>query len=59
MSGSDVTPGVRERQHGNVVRAAAEAGVGHVVYTSAVRRRRDPPAATTGPTRPASSPTTP
>lgn len=36
VSGSDVTPGVRERQHGNVVRAAAEAGVGHVVYTSAI-----------------------
>ncbi len=36
VSGSDVTPGVRERQHGNVVRAAADAGVGHVVYTSAI-----------------------
>ncbi|MEJ8281220.1 NAD(P)H-binding protein [Pseudonocardia spirodelae] len=36
VSGSDVTPGVRERQHGHVVTAAAEAGVGHVVYTSAI-----------------------
>jgi NAD(P)H dehydrogenase (quinone) len=36
VSGSDVTPGVRARQHGNVVRAAAEAGAGQVVYTSAI-----------------------
>jgi NAD(P)H dehydrogenase (quinone) len=36
VSGSDVTPGARPRQHGNVVDAAVAAGVGHVVYTSAI-----------------------
>lgn len=36
VSGSDLAPGVRLRQHGNVVAAATDAGVGHVVYTSAV-----------------------
>lgn len=34
ISGSSVTPGVRAAQHGRAVRAAAEAGVGHLVYTS-------------------------
>ena len=36
VSSPDVTPGVRARQHAAVVHAATEAGVGHVVYTSAV-----------------------
>lgn len=36
VSGSDVTPGVRLPQHENVVRAAADAGVGRIVYTSAI-----------------------
>jgi NAD(P)H dehydrogenase (quinone) len=36
VSGSDVTPGARPRQHGNVIDAAVAAGVGRVVYTSAV-----------------------
>lgn len=36
VSGSDTTPGVRPRQHANIVGAAAKAGVGHVVYTSAI-----------------------
>lgn len=35
-SASDTTPGVRARQHTNVVDAAAKASVGHVVYTSAI-----------------------
>jgi NAD(P)H dehydrogenase (quinone) len=36
VSGSDVTPGVRLRQHGHVVDAAKAAGVGRIVYTSAI-----------------------
>lgn len=36
VSASDTTPGVRARQHADVVAAAASAGVGHVVYTSAI-----------------------
>ncbi|TDD68086.1 NAD-dependent epimerase/dehydratase family protein [Jiangella aurantiaca] len=36
VSASDTTPGVRARQHADVVAAAAAAGVGHVVYTSAI-----------------------
>lgn len=36
VSASDTTPGVRARQHANVVAAAATAKVGHVVYTSAI-----------------------
>jgi NAD(P)H dehydrogenase (quinone) len=36
VSASDVTPGVRARQHQAVVDAAVKAGVGHVVYTSAI-----------------------
>jgi NAD(P)H dehydrogenase (quinone) len=42
VSGSDVTPGVRVRQHGNVVDAAKAAGVGRVVYTSAVHAQDGP-----------------
>jgi NAD(P)H dehydrogenase (quinone) len=36
VSSPDVTPGVRVRQHGNVVDAARAAGVGRVAYTSAI-----------------------
>ncbi len=36
VSSPDVTPGARARQHGNVVDAAVAAGVGRVVYTSAI-----------------------
>jgi NAD(P)H dehydrogenase (quinone) len=42
VSGSDVTPGVRPRQHAAVVAAAAAAGVGRVVYTSAVHAQDGP-----------------
>jgi NAD(P)H dehydrogenase (quinone) len=36
VSSPDITPGARPRQHGNVVDAAVSAGVGRVVYTSAI-----------------------
>jgi NAD(P)H dehydrogenase (quinone) len=36
VSASDTTPGVRARQHQNVIDAAVQAGVGHIVYTSAI-----------------------
>jgi NAD(P)H dehydrogenase (quinone) len=36
VSSPDITPGARPRQHGNVVDAAGAAGVGRVVYTSAI-----------------------
>jgi NAD(P)H dehydrogenase (quinone) len=36
VSGSDITPGARSRQHGNAIDAAVAAGVGRVVYTSAI-----------------------
>lgn len=36
VSASDTSPGVRPRQHANVVEAAAKAAVGRVVYTSAI-----------------------
>jgi NAD(P)H dehydrogenase (quinone) len=36
VSSPDVTPGARPRQHGNVIDAAVAAGVGRVVYTSAI-----------------------
>lgn len=36
VSSPDTTPGTRPRQHGNVVDAAVAAGVGRVVYTSAI-----------------------
>lgn len=36
VSASDTSPGVRPRQHANVVAAADDAGVGHIVYTSAI-----------------------
>jgi len=42
VSGSDVTPGARVRQHGNVVDAAQAAGVGRVVYTSTVHAQDGP-----------------
>lgn len=36
VSSPDVTPGVRPRQHGNVIDAARAVGVGRIVYTSAI-----------------------
>jgi NAD(P)H dehydrogenase (quinone) len=36
VSSPDTTPGVRPRQHGNAVDAAKAAGVGRIVYTSAI-----------------------
>jgi NAD(P)H dehydrogenase (quinone) len=42
VSGSDVTPGVRQRQHTDVVDAAKAAGVGRVVYTSAIHAQDGP-----------------
>jgi NAD(P)H dehydrogenase (quinone) len=36
VSSPDITPGARPRHHGNVVDAAVAAGVGRVVYTSAI-----------------------
>ncbi len=34
ISTSSMDPGVRGKEHGNAVRAAEQAGVGHVIYTS-------------------------
>lgn len=42
VSSPDTTPGVRPRQHGNAITAAAEAGVGRIVYTSAVHAQGGP-----------------
>jgi NAD(P)H dehydrogenase (quinone) len=42
VSSPDVTPGARPRQHGNVVDAAVAAGVGRVVYTSAIGAENGP-----------------
>ena len=42
VSSPDVTPGVRPRQHGNVIAAAAEVGVGRIVYTSSVHAQDGP-----------------
>ena len=42
VSSPDVTPGVRPRQHGNAITAAVEAGVGRIVYTSAVHAKDGP-----------------
>ena len=42
VSSPDVTPGVRPRQHGNAISAAVEAGVGRIVYTSAVHAKDGP-----------------
>lgn len=36
VSSPDVTPGVRARQHGTAIDAAKAAGVGRIVYTSAI-----------------------
>ena len=36
VSSPDLTPGVRPRQHGNAIDAAVAAGVGRIVYTSAI-----------------------
>jgi NAD(P)H dehydrogenase (quinone) len=42
VSASDVTPGVRPRQHGNAITAAVEAGVGRIVYTSGIHAKDGP-----------------
>jgi NAD(P)H dehydrogenase (quinone) len=42
VSSPDTTPGVRPRQHGNVVDAAKAAEVGRVVYTSAIGAQDGP-----------------
>jgi NAD(P)H dehydrogenase (quinone) len=42
VSSPDVTPGVRPRQHGTAIDAAKAAGVGRVVYTSAVHAQDGP-----------------
>jgi NAD(P)H dehydrogenase (quinone) len=42
VSSPDVRPGARPRQHGNAITAAVEAGVGRVVYTSAVHATDGP-----------------
>jgi NAD(P)H dehydrogenase (quinone) len=42
VSSPDVTPGVRPRQHGNAISAAVDAGVGRIVYTSAVHAKDGP-----------------
>jgi NAD(P)H dehydrogenase (quinone) len=36
VSSPDITPGARPRQHGNAIDAAVAAGVGRIVYTSAI-----------------------
>jgi NAD(P)H dehydrogenase (quinone) len=42
VSSPDVTPGARPRQHGNVIDAAVAAGVGRIVYTSAIGAENAP-----------------
>ncbi len=42
VSSPDVTPGVRPRQHGNAITAAVDAGVGRIVYTSALHAQDGP-----------------
>ena len=42
VSSPDVTPGVRPRHHGNAITAAAEAGVGRIVYTSGIHAKDGP-----------------
>jgi NAD(P)H dehydrogenase (quinone) len=42
VSSPDVTAGVRPRQHGNAINAAVEAGVGRIVYTSALHAQDGP-----------------
>jgi NAD(P)H dehydrogenase (quinone) len=42
VSSPDITPGVRPRQHGNAITAAVEAGVGRIVYTSALHAQDGP-----------------
>ncbi|WP_214366225.1 NmrA family NAD(P)-binding protein [Pseudonocardia sp. H11422] len=42
VSSPDVTPGVRRRQHENVVDAAVRAAVGHIAYTSAIKAHEGP-----------------
>lgn len=42
VSSPDITPGVRPRQHGNAIDAAKAAGVGRIVYTSAIGAQGGP-----------------
>lgn len=42
VSSPDVTPGVRPRQHGHAIDAARAAGVGRIVYTSAIGAQDGP-----------------
>lgn len=42
VSVDDATPGVRPKLHGNAIDAAKDAGVLHVVYTSAVKPQHSP-----------------
>jgi NAD(P)H dehydrogenase (quinone) len=42
VSSPDTTPGTRPRQHGNAIDAAVAAGVGRVVYTSAIGAQDGP-----------------
>lgn len=42
VSSPDVTPGVRARQHGTAIDAAKAAGVGRIVYTSAIGAQGGP-----------------
>ncbi|HEV7468399.1 MAG TPA: NAD(P)H-binding protein [Pseudonocardia sp.] len=42
VSSPDVTPGTRARQHGNAITAAKAAGVGRIVYTSAIKADSGP-----------------
>ncbi|OLT15192.1 hypothetical protein BJF78_16455 [Pseudonocardia sp. CNS-139] len=42
VSSPDTTPGTRPRQHKNVVDAAVDAGVGRIVYTSAINAQNAP-----------------
>ena len=42
VSSPDITPGVRARQHGTAIDAAKTAGVGRVVYTSAISAQGGP-----------------
>jgi NAD(P)H dehydrogenase (quinone) len=42
VSSPNVTPGTRARQHGNAISAAKAAGVGRIVYTSAIKADSGP-----------------
>lgn len=42
VSSPEITPGTRPRQHGNAIDAAVAAGVGRIVYTSAIGAQDGP-----------------